>query len=88
MCRQGCFLRGAGGYVDDPAARLTTRDVQILTLVADGLSDKAIARVLDRAPSTISNHVSSIFVKLGAHTRAQAIAIALNENLITLDRER
>jgi DNA-binding CsgD family transcriptional regulator len=48
----------------------------VLRLVAQGRSSKAIARELFLSPSTINQHVKSIFHKLGVDTRAQAVAVA------------
>jgi len=54
---------------------LTSREQEVLRLVAEGLSSKAIARQLFLAPSTVNYHVRSVFNKLGVDTRAQAVAV-------------
>src|SRR5205807_1012175 len=53
------------------APRLTSREVEILRLVARGLSNKEIARILCVQPSTVKNHVHRFFEKLGIHRRDQ-----------------
>lgn len=60
----------------DPAARygLTTREVEVLALVARGMSNAAIAHELFLAEKTVKNHVNHIYDKLGVRTRAAAIA--------------
>jgi DNA-binding NarL/FixJ family response regulator len=61
---------------------LTQREVQVLLLLAQGLPTKQIARSLDIADRTVKFHISSIFTKLGASNRAQAIAIAAQHGLL------
>ncbi|HWI63308.1 MAG TPA: response regulator transcription factor [Symbiobacteriaceae bacterium] len=55
---------------------LTAREVEILTLLAAGLTNKAIAGQLFLSPFTVKRHVSNLFAKLGATTRTQAAAKA------------
>jgi DNA-binding NarL/FixJ family response regulator len=59
-----------------PFAELTSREREVLALLADGLSTKQIATELVITPRTIGTHVQSIFSKLGVHSRAQAVALA------------
>ncbi len=49
---------------------LTPRELEILRLIAQGLSDKLIAAELGLAPSTVSNHVSAILLKLDVENRS------------------
>lgn len=65
----------------DPFPELTTRERQILDLLAAGLSNPAIATRLDLAPKTVANNVSTIFTKLGTADRATAIIQARNAGL-------
>jgi DNA-binding NarL/FixJ family response regulator len=60
---------------------LTDREREILALLADGLSQKAIAAELVISPKTVATHIQRTLVKLGAHSRAQAVAIAHREGL-------
>jgi ATP/maltotriose-dependent transcriptional regulator MalT len=53
---------------------LTPRESNVLRLIAGGLSNKRIAQRLDIAPETVKSHTKSIFAKLAAQTRAQAVA--------------
>ncbi len=55
---------------------LSPRELSILKLVAQGQSNKEIARNLGIAPETVKTHVKSIFAKLGVQNRAQAAAKA------------
>lgn len=55
---------------------LTTRQIEIVGLAAHGASSKEIARTLGISPATVRNHFGHIFERLGARTRAQAVALA------------
>jgi PAS domain S-box-containing protein len=57
--------------------QLTDREREIMTLVASGLQGGDIAERLFLSPETIKSHVHNAMGKLGAHTRAHAVAIAL-----------
>lgn len=57
--------------------QLTEREREIMTLVASGLQSGDIAERLFLSPETIKSHVHNAMSKLGAHTRAHAVAIAL-----------
>jgi ATP/maltotriose-dependent transcriptional regulator MalT len=61
---------------------LTQRERLIMQLIADGLSNKHIARELQIAPETVKSHAKHIFVKLNAQTRAEAVARAVGLRLI------
>jgi DNA-binding NarL/FixJ family response regulator len=63
---------------------LTPREIQVLELVAEGLSNKRIAARLDISDQTVKFHVSSICGKLGAVNRTDAVRRALRRGLITL----
>jgi two-component system nitrate/nitrite response regulator NarL len=58
------------------SADLTAREIQILELVQDGLSNKEIAARLQIELPTVKNHMHNILAKLGVHSRAQAAARA------------
>ena len=61
---------------------LTGREQEVLRLVAEGLSSKAIGKQLFLAPSTVNYHLTSVFHKLGVDTRAQAVAVAAQRRLL------
>lgn len=63
---------------------LTEREVQVLELVAEGLSNKAIAERLGISDQTIKAHVASIAGKLGTHNRTATVRRALRRGLITV----
>lgn len=60
---------------------LTPRERQILCQLAEGRSNKAIARELDISDGTVKLHVKAILRKLGVHSRVEAAVIAVEENL-------
>jgi DNA-binding CsgD family transcriptional regulator len=60
----------------------TQREAEVLRLVAEGFSSKAIGHQLSLSPSTINQHVKAIFNKLGVDTRAQAVAVAARRGLL------
>lgn len=68
---------------EDIGADLTKRELEILTLLVEGLSNREIAERLVISISTVKFHVSSILSKLGAASRTEAVAIALQNNLVT-----
>jgi DNA-binding NarL/FixJ family response regulator len=61
---------------------LTTRQLQILQLLAEGKSNKEIARLLLLGLGTVKVHLSTIFMKLNARSRTEAITIALRKGLL------
>lgn len=80
------ILAGEPYYPDHAAERaasvLTARQQDIVSLVAQGLSNKEIGRQLDITERTVKDHVSLIFGRLGAVNRADAIARASARGLI------
>ncbi|MEJ1963119.1 MAG: response regulator transcription factor [Gammaproteobacteria bacterium] len=63
--------------------RLTRRETEVLRLLMVGLSDKAIARSLGRTVGTAKTHLKSIFTKLGATSRTEAVAVARRRGLVS-----
>ncbi|MGO8948022.1 MAG: helix-turn-helix transcriptional regulator [Ktedonobacterales bacterium] len=61
---------------------LSAREQEVLRLVAEGLSSKAIGQQLFIAPSTVNYNLTSIFNKLGVNSRAQAVAVAAQRGLL------
>jgi DNA-binding NarL/FixJ family response regulator len=64
-----------------PFPQLTSRERQVLDLVAAGAGNSAIAHRLQLAPKTIANHVSAIFAKLQVTDRAEAVIQARDAGL-------
>ncbi|MEP6561688.1 MAG: response regulator transcription factor [Nakamurella sp.] len=72
------LARGTSGPGDD----LTAREREVLQLLVAGTGTSALAGKLFVAPATARNHIQSIMNKLGAHSRLEAVAIALRENIL------
>ena len=66
-----------------PASRLTAREVDVLTLLAEGLSHEAIGGRLEIASETVRTHARKAADRLGAKTRTQAVATAIRLGLIS-----
>lgn len=60
----------------DAISRLTVRELEILDLISEGMTNKEIARRMEIRLPTVKNHVHNIFEKLGVHTRAAAVALS------------
>jgi two-component system NarL family response regulator len=63
---------------------LTNRELEILAFIAEGKSNKLIARTLNISEGTVKTHVKSILEKLDATSRTEAVAVAAHRGLITL----
>ena len=81
----GKLLRQVTGLNKKPAtaitSKLTEREVEVLTLLARGLSNDDIAKQLFLSEGTVRNHVSSIVSKLGVSDRTQAALIAVQHGM-------
>jgi len=64
------------------SVKLTTRELEIVNQIAQGLSNKEIARRLSIGPQTVKNHIHNILDKLQVHTRLQAVHYANERNLL------
>lgn len=69
---------------DDEIETLTPREVEVLELLAEGLSNKGIAQRLAISDQTVKFHVAAICGKLGAANRTDAVRRAVRRGLITL----
>jgi DNA-binding NarL/FixJ family response regulator len=69
---------------DAAVEALTARETEVLEVVAEGLSNKAIARRLAISDQTVKFHIASIIAKLGASNRTDAVRRAVRRGLITL----
>ncbi|HEV8559188.1 MAG TPA: response regulator transcription factor [Actinophytocola sp.] len=68
-----------------PLDQLSPREVEVLTVLARGRSNREIARLLTISEETVKAHVSSILTKLGLSDRTQAAIFGLQQRLVPLD---
>jgi DNA-binding NarL/FixJ family response regulator len=74
-------LERAGPRDDGAASPLTTRELDVLRLLADGVRQERIAEQLFITPKTVATHIQHILTKLELHSRAEAVAYAHREGL-------
>ena len=65
--------------------QLSSREIDVLSLIGEGNANKQIADKLSIAETTVKNHISNILSKLGANDRAHAVTIALQRGIIELE---
>ena len=74
--------RAEGLEASEAAEALTSRELEVFELLAKGLSNRDVAGVLGISAHTAKFHVAQILAKVGAATRAEAVAIGLRLGLI------
>jgi two-component system, NarL family, response regulator len=67
-----------------PAPQLSAREIEVLELVVEGLSNKQIAYRLQIAETTAKNHVKNVLAKLNVEDRTQAATAAIQRGIVTL----
>ena len=78
-------MASLGNNIETIVAPLTHRERQILNQIANGNTNKQIARMLNISEQTIKNHVSAILRKLNANDRAHAVVLAIRRGLISAE---
>lgn len=78
-------LRPAAGVVVDITALLTPREQEVFRLVAAGLSNGDIVRLLTLSEATVKTHVARILLKTGSRDRAAAVALAYRSGFVRPD---
>lgn len=71
-------------YIHTAASPLTRREAEVLRLMAEGKSNKAIGEILYISEKTVKNHVSSILQKMEVDDRTQAVIVAIKNGWVTL----
>jgi two-component system, NarL family, response regulator DegU len=87
VLRQFQDIAAMGMTIEDITTPLTSKEVQILTHIAEGNTNKRIASLLGISEQTIKNHVSAILRKLNANDRAHAVFLALRNGWISIEVE-
>jgi DNA-binding NarL/FixJ family response regulator len=65
---------------------MTRREREVLRLLVDGYDSKEIADVLVVSPQTVRTHVQNTITKLGAHSRLEATAMAIEHGLVPMSK--
>jgi len=77
------YLSKKNPKVSDPLQKLTSREHQILKLIAEGMTNKDIASALDISVKTVVAHQTNLSEKLDIHTRAGLIKFAFQNRIVT-----
>jgi len=88
VLRQFQEMSSLGKAVKDITTPLTRKELQVLSLIAEGNSNKQIANALGISDQTIKNHVSAILRKINANYRAHAVFIAIRDGLISIQTDQ
>ena len=78
------LVRRAEDRQQFPAPALTNREIEVLRLVAKGMSNREIAEELYISENTVKNHVRNILEKLHLHNRMEAVIYAVKERLLDI----
>jgi two-component system nitrate/nitrite response regulator NarL len=77
------LVRSRAPVAPGVALKLTAREAEVLRLLAEGLAQEEIAGQLFISQRTVGTHIENTMRKLGVHSRAQAVALAYREDLVT-----
>src|SRR5215469_963479 len=80
---QPCLRPILAGREDRP--ELTSRELEVLTLIVRGLTNREIANILGNSENTVRNHTIRIFAKLYVSDRAEAVSAALERGIVVLN---
>ena len=78
-------LQRIGHSADDPYQSLTTRERQVLHLIAEGKTNREVARSLDLAVKTVDTHRTRLMKKLDIHDQTSLVKYALRKGIVSLD---
>jgi DNA-binding NarL/FixJ family response regulator len=76
-------LRAQEASDEQRAGRLTRREVEILQLLANGMTGPQVSASLGISPATLRTHLQNIITKLGVHSRTEALALAIRQGRVT-----
>jgi DNA-binding NarL/FixJ family response regulator len=77
-------VASSGGRARSSAQPLTPRETEVLAMMAEGLGNKIIAARLGISEHTVKFHIASIFAKLGAGSRTEAVTVGVRTGLIMI----
>ena len=81
VARVSRFVERRAGQRNSRPAAVTPRELEVLTLLAEGNDQNQIARELGISPKTVATHIQHLLAKFGAHSRAQLVAHAYKHGL-------
>lgn len=87
LARMRTLLRHARPETPLQTFDLTSRELEVLRLLAEGLEQGEIAHRLVISPKTVGRHIEHILAKLDVHSRSQAVALAYRHNLVETPQE-
>jgi DNA-binding CsgD family transcriptional regulator len=67
---------------EEPPVLLTPREIEVLGALGSGMTNKEVARLLGISPHTVKFHIESLFRKLGAASRAEAVAKGIRQQIV------
>jgi DNA-binding CsgD family transcriptional regulator len=67
---------------EEPTVLLTPREIEVLGALGKGMTNKEVARLLGISPHTVKFHIESLFRKLGAASRAEAVAKGMRQQIV------
>jgi DNA-binding NarL/FixJ family response regulator len=74
--------RNFDGLPEEPPVLLTPREIEVLGALGNGLTNKEVARLLGISPHTVKFHIESLFRKLDAASRAEAVAKGMRQQIV------
>jgi DNA-binding CsgD family transcriptional regulator len=77
-----------GGFTFLEKIHITRRELEVLSLAANGFENEEVAKKLKVGVQTVRNHQYNVMKKLGARNRAHAVAIAIQKGMLLWDRDR
>jgi DNA-binding NarL/FixJ family response regulator len=80
------LLHGLRSPVSGAPYDLTGRELEVLTLLAQGETNQMIADELFISVNTVRNHVQHVIAKLGAHSKLEAVATAVREGIVDMEQ--
>ncbi len=74
--------RNFNSFPEEPPVLLTPREIDVLGALGNGMTNKEVARLLGISPHTVKFHIESLFRKLGAASRAEAVAKGIRQQIV------
>ena len=75
-------IRNFDSLPEEPPVLLSPREIEVLGALGNGMTNKEVARLLGISPHTVKFHIESLFRKLGAASRAEAVAKGMRQQIV------